>query len=300
MIPDFDHLQPLPKPQPVHLSGRSTSPKAHLGKPATSVMNLDRKSRLAKALKRLVGDAGELRGGASVYPPDLTMFIVAAHSRPGDLIVDPFAGGGTRAIISAHLGRRYLGLDIRADEVARVNARLKSLGLADLASIEHADATTFDWTSAVGPQSASLVMTCPPYWNLEQYRGGPRDLSSLPTYAAFLSATSGAIDHLSSALTLDAFAVWTLGRLAHPLTNELLDLPGHVEQVHRERGYRTHDRQVVTGLSPAPARTRTFLQSRRSLRNHEEVVVMRYLPLPATTQASTDTPRSGAPQRREP
>ena len=38
--------------------------------------------------------------------------IVMASSRPGDLIVDPFNGSGTTAVVAHRLGRSYLGIDL--------------------------------------------------------------------------------------------------------------------------------------------------------------------------------------------
>ena len=49
--------------------------------------------------------------------------IVAAFSDPGDLIVDPFLGGGTTAVVSHGQGRRFIGCDI--DEAAVSAAQVR-------------------------------------------------------------------------------------------------------------------------------------------------------------------------------
>lgn len=45
-----------------------------------------------------------------------------ATSRPGDVVLDPFIGSGTVAIVAARLGRRYLGIEINPEycEMARL------------------------------------------------------------------------------------------------------------------------------------------------------------------------------------
>lgn len=103
----------------------------------TSVWEISPAHRHEVMLKAYVGDTGQLRAQdghfadstntASIFSPTLAEQIVLAYSQAGDLILDPFAGGGTRAIMAALHGRRYLGLDIRNDEVDRVNARLRDL-----------------------------------------------------------------------------------------------------------------------------------------------------------------------------
>lgn len=51
--------------------------------------------------------------------------IVETFSEPGDLVVDPFLGGGTTAIVARDLGRRFIGCDIDAAAVADSRSRLE-------------------------------------------------------------------------------------------------------------------------------------------------------------------------------
>jgi hypothetical protein len=44
------------------------------------------------------------------------MIIVTLKSHAGN-IFDPFAGGSVRGLVSAALGCRYVGVDIRSDQV---------------------------------------------------------------------------------------------------------------------------------------------------------------------------------------
>ena len=41
-------------------------------------------------------------------PEALIERLILASSRPGDLVVDPFVGSGTTAVVAARLGRRFL------------------------------------------------------------------------------------------------------------------------------------------------------------------------------------------------
>ena len=51
--------------------------------------------------------------------------IVETFSAPGDLVVDPFLGGGTTAIVARDLGRRFIGCDIDAAAIADSRKRLE-------------------------------------------------------------------------------------------------------------------------------------------------------------------------------
>lgn len=49
------------------------------------------------------------------YPVDLPQRCIAASCPQGGLVLDPFSGAGTTALAAHHLGRRYLGIDLRPD-----------------------------------------------------------------------------------------------------------------------------------------------------------------------------------------
>lgn len=50
--------------------------------------------------------------------------LVERYSHPRDLILDPFLGGGTIAVVASRLGRRFLGFDISQDAVQITSARI--------------------------------------------------------------------------------------------------------------------------------------------------------------------------------
>jgi ParB family chromosome partitioning protein len=50
--------------------------------------------------------------------------LVERLTRPGDLVCDPFLGGGTTAVVSLALGRRFVGCDIDAEHVNRTRERV--------------------------------------------------------------------------------------------------------------------------------------------------------------------------------
>lgn len=50
--------------------------------------------------------------------------LVEAFTEPGDLVIDPFLGGGTTAIVCRELGRRFVGCDVDAAAVHATRERL--------------------------------------------------------------------------------------------------------------------------------------------------------------------------------
>jgi adenine-specific DNA-methyltransferase len=57
-------------------------------------------------------------------PVEALMPLVAALSKTGDLVLDPFAGSGSTLVAAHGLGRDYLGIDLDAGHVVTAQARL--------------------------------------------------------------------------------------------------------------------------------------------------------------------------------
>tara|TARA_B100000575_G_scaffold56282_1_gene42326 strand:- start:3000 stop:3956 length:957 start_codon:yes stop_codon:yes gene_type:complete len=51
----------------------------------------------------------------AVFPPDLIEPCILAGSREGDLILDPFIGSGTTAMVSKNLNRHYIGCELHEE-----------------------------------------------------------------------------------------------------------------------------------------------------------------------------------------
>ena len=58
----------------------------------------------------------------ATFPEELVEPCVLASSRPGDVILDPFMGSGTTAVVAERLGRRWIGCEINPDYL-KIQAR---------------------------------------------------------------------------------------------------------------------------------------------------------------------------------
>jgi DNA modification methylase len=60
----------------------------------------------------------------AVMPPELAERCIKAGSKPGDTVLDPFAGAGTTALAALNLGRRAILIELRAEYVDMALERL--------------------------------------------------------------------------------------------------------------------------------------------------------------------------------
>lgn len=72
--------------------------------------------------------ANERLGYPTQKPEALLRRIVGSSSRPGDVVLDPFAGSGTALVVAHRLGRRWVGIDASPAAVALARRRLEAAG----------------------------------------------------------------------------------------------------------------------------------------------------------------------------
>ena len=65
----------------------------------------------------------------AVYPPKIIETPIQAGCPPGGIVLDPFMGSGTTAVVARQLGRDYLGIELRPEYVRIAEKRLARLEL---------------------------------------------------------------------------------------------------------------------------------------------------------------------------
>ncbi len=116
------------------------------------------------------------------------------------------AGGSVRGIVASKLGRRYVGIELRPEQVA---ANAAQLNLADGPRPEWRQGDAREIARLAGDIEADLIFSCAPHWNLERYSDDPSDLSNMPLeefFAAYTAIIRDAIGRLRN----DRFAVWVI------------------------------------------------------------------------------------------
>ena len=60
----------------------------------------------------------------ATFPEELVRPCILAGSRPGDTVLDPFAGSGTTGAVAAQEGRDFIGIEINPDYCEIIRQRL--------------------------------------------------------------------------------------------------------------------------------------------------------------------------------
>ena len=189
-------------------------------------------------------------GSHSVFPAPLMEWIIIRYAGPvGSSILDAFAGGPPRGVVSSFMGHRYTGFEIRQDQIDENETVIKKLGLK--ANYIPGDGRFLDID-----EQFDCAITCPPYYNLEVYSDQAEDISSFATYEEFNASMWLCAQAHMKRMKPNAFVCMIVGPFRDKKTGELIDFPAHTVENFREAGF-IYWQQIVLSKNFASAAKRS-------------------------------------------
>lgn len=159
------------------------------------------------------------QSGTSIFDPVLCELAYSWFSPEDGVVVDPFAGGSVRGIVAAKLGRQYIGVDLRQEQIDENRKQWDGLpnkssfsdGAQEVEPAWHCG-NSLDIEKTLSGIKADMVFSCPPYADLEKYSDDPADLSNME-YQEFLTAYREIIKKSCDMLKPDRFACFVVGEV---------------------------------------------------------------------------------------
>jgi DNA modification methylase len=207
----------------------------------------------------------------SIFDPVLCELAYSWFSPVGGVVLDPFAGGSVRGVVASQLGRQYVGVELRPEQVAANRAQGDSI-CTDMMPVWHVgDSRNID--RICGDVDADLVFTCPPYADLEVYSDDPNDLSTLG-YEEFKGAYFDIIAKACGRLRQDRFACCVVGEVRDKRGN-YYNFVGDTVQAFIAAGLSYYNEAIlVTAVGSLPIRAgRQFASGRKIGKTHQNVLV---------------------------
>lgn len=204
--------------------------------------------------------------GTSIFDPVLTETMISWFTAKNDMVLDPFAGGSVRGVITSVLGRNYVGVDLRKEQIDANVEQAKQITSDNMPVWICGDSMNIQ-TLAEGEYD--FIITCPPYGNLEVYSEDPADISNMSdedfdkTYTEIMVRTA-------QMLKEDRFAVVVVGNY-RTKKGFLRDLVGITVKAMESAGAKYYnDFVIVTPIGSLPIRTgKAFQASRKMGRTHQ-------------------------------
>ena len=238
------------------------------------------KELLGKGLMELSLAQGGNQIGTSIFDPVLCEILISWFSPKNCKIIDPFAGGSVRGIVSTFLGREYFGVDLRQEQIDANENNFKEIkdSTVDINGnpINHphwyvGDSCNID--SIIKEDSFDFLLTCPPYADLEQYSDDPKDLSNM-SYDDFLKAYELILSKSINKLKDNAFGAIVVG----DVRDKKGFYRGFIEDtkdIFKKFGMKLYNEFVLLeAYGTAALRAgNTFRRGRKVIKTHQNVLV---------------------------
>jgi len=217
--------------------------------------------------------------GTSIFDPVLCECMINWFCPVGGTILDPFAGGSVRGMVSAALGREYYGNDLSEKQIAanRENAAIMQGGkdvfgnpvkmpiwsIGDSANIDE----------LIERRDFDFLLTCPPYADLEVYSDDPHDISNM-SYEDFLAAYQTIFNKAVRMLKPNAFIVVVVGEVRDKSGYYRNFIGDTVETLEKAGAHYYNECVFITPYSTAVLRARRQFNAGQKLVNvHQKALV---------------------------
>jgi len=196
-------------------------------------------------------------------------------------VLDPFAGGSVRGVVAHKLGLDYTGIELRKEQVeANIEQGKKLLEPDNQPKWICGDSDqVLDTIPEDLKNEFDMILSCPPYYNLEIYSQDENDLSNM-TYKAFIEKYTSIIRKATARLKNGGYAVFIVGDMrdengyyrdfVNDTKRAFMDL------VFKNDGLKLYNDMVfLTPIGTAMIRANNTFGERKVVKIHENILVFK-------------------------
>jgi|TARA_B100002003_G_scaffold243068_1_gene266982 DNA modification methylase len=200
--------------------------------------------------------------------------IIEMWTKEDDFIVDPFAGRSSRPLVSTLLKRNYVGFDVVYDNLQEAKEQydiLKKGRQLGYLKLIHTSSEYMDLHLNGGV--ADMIITCPPYFNIEKYESVDGQLTDIKIYKNFLDIYKTILEKSANILKPGCFFAIVVANFR--IDGELYDFCSDTKDILKK--HLTYHDEIILEMSPAkrhPLYTQA-ITNLNCLKTHEYCLVFR-------------------------
>lgn len=213
-------------------------------------------------------------GGTSIFDPVLAEMAYRWFCPSGGRVLDPFAGGSVRGIVASRLGLPYAGIDLSRAQIEANDRQALAICRDGDPRPCWLEGDSLELLGDFQDRSADMILTCPPYGDLEVYSDDPRDISGWPM-AAFDEAMRLIILKSCRALGDDRFACWVCSDYRSRIDGSYACFPSKIRRWHLDAGMKLYNEAILLNVAGSlPIRAgKQFAATRKLGRMHQEILI---------------------------
>ena len=167
-------------------------------------------------VQRRDGSGAHSAGYWGNFIPQIPHQMMRRYTRPGEWVIDPFAGSGTTLLEARRLGRNCLGVELQEPVAARARAQVEAEPNPHhvVSALVAGDSLATDFRALLeqhGQRSAQLAILHPPYYDIIKFSDDARDLSNAESIEAFLEMIGRLVDGIAPILEAGRYLALVIG-----------------------------------------------------------------------------------------
>ena len=208
--------------------------------------------------------------GVSLFDPVLAECLCKWYTpHTGSEIIDCFAGDVLKGMVFSLCGHSFTGVEIRPEQVAENEEILAGSELP----CKYICDDGRNISSYVSAESADLLFSCPPYYDLEVYSDLTNDASAQKDYEGFIDIIASAFKASVGCLKNNRFIVVVVGDIRDK-KGVYRDFPGDVKKIFKDCGCHLYNEIIYVEVSATKQlRAATCMKSRKTVKSHQNVLV---------------------------
>jgi len=243
--------------------------KSEVGRDATT-FNMkswsDKKSQEGKM------KGNKLPSDTSIFDPALCEVLYHWFCPQGGSILDPFAGGSVRGIVSNYLGYKYTGIDIRQEQID--SNREQALNILDLNNQPNWYVGDSNIILEQFNEKFDFVFSCPPYADLEVYSDLKGDISNMQ-YIEFMKAYEEIILKSCRLLKKGRLACFVVGEVRDKKGNYIGFVPDTINAFKKAGLDFYNEGILLNSIASASIRANGNMKTQKLVKVHQNILVFK-------------------------
>ncbi len=209
----------------------------------------------------------------SVFDPALCEVLYHWFCPENGTILDPFAGGSVRGIVANYLGYKYTGIDIRQEQIdSNREQALDILPIDKQPQWYVGDSNVLlddNWQTKF-----DMVMSCPPYADLEVYSDLDGDISNKP-YKQFLELYESIIAKSCNLLNKGGYACFVVGEVRDKNGYYIGFVPDTIKAFEKCGMKFYNEAILLNAIASASMRANGNMKSKKLVKVHQNVLIFK-------------------------
>lgn len=213
----------------------------------------------------------QIPSDVSIFDPALCEVLYHWFCPENGTILDHFAGGSVRGIVANYLGYKYTGIDIRQEQIdSNREQAMDILPIDKQPQWYVGDSNVLlddNWQTKF-----DMVMSCPPYADLEVYSDLEGDISNKP-YKQFLELYESIIDKSCKLLKKGGYACFVVGEVRDKNGFYIGFVPDTIKAFEKCGMKFYNEAILLNAIASASMRANGNMKSKKLVKVHQNVLI---------------------------